>query len=139
MNPEELSHLNEMLERIQRLSISNSLVYDKIGLKADDREIYIPPTTHLVATVDDLTDVLDYDEATDMDEDVGSPTDNTLPTTNTGRWKATSTYDVYMVNTPNSPPRRRRRRRRGANGEPSRNNPTTDTAANDTEDPGEDL
>jgi hypothetical protein len=83
--------------------------------------------------------MLDYDEATDMDEDVGSPMENTLPPTNTDRWKATSMYDVYMVNTPNSPPRRRRRRRRGANGEPSGNNPTVDTAANDMEDPGKDL
>ena len=83
MNPEELSHLNEILDRIQSLSISNSSVYDKIGLKADDQGIYIPPTTHLVATVDDLTDMLDYDEETNMDEDVGSPTDNTMPPTNT--------------------------------------------------------
>ena len=28
---------------------------------ADDEEIQIPPTTHFVATVDDLTDILDYD------------------------------------------------------------------------------
>ena len=109
MDPEELSHLNEMLDHIQSLSISNSQtsVYDKIGLKADDREIYVPPTTHLVATVDDLTDVLDYDEATDMDEDVDSPTETTMPLVNTGRWSATSTYDVYIVDTPKPPSRHR--------------------------------
>jgi hypothetical protein len=55
----DLSQINEILDRIQDLAISSS-VYDKIGLKADVREIYVPPTTHLVATVDDLTDVLDY-------------------------------------------------------------------------------
>jgi hypothetical protein len=87
MIPEELSHLNEMLDRIRSLSISGgkTSIYDQIRLKADDREIYFPPTTNLVTTIDDLTDVLDYDEAIDMDEDVGSPMDNTLLPTNTGR------------------------------------------------------
>ena len=62
MNPEELSQLHEMLDYIQSLSISDgqTSVYDKIGLKADDQEIYVPPTTHLVAMINDLTDVLDY-------------------------------------------------------------------------------
>ena len=56
MNSEELSHLNEMLDRIESMSISNgkTSVYDQTGLKADDQEIYVPPTTHLVITVDDL-------------------------------------------------------------------------------------
>ena len=47
MDSKELSHLNEMLDRIQSMSISDdkTLVFDKIGLKANDREIYIPPTT----------------------------------------------------------------------------------------------
>ena len=49
-------------------------VYDQIRLKDDDREIYIPPTTHLVGTIDDLTNVLDYGEATDLDEDVDDAT-----------------------------------------------------------------
>ena len=31
------------------------------GWDADDEEIQSPPTTHLVAIVDDLTDMLDYD------------------------------------------------------------------------------
>ena len=44
------------------ISNGKTSVYDHIGLKADDRKIYIPPTTHLVATIDDLTDVLDYGE-----------------------------------------------------------------------------
>ena len=97
-----------MLDRILSMSISDgkASVYDQIGLRADDQEICIPPTTHLVATIDNLTDVLDYDEATDTDEDVTGPTENTSPLVNTGRWTATSTYDVYMVDTPNSPPRR---------------------------------
>ena len=71
MDPADLSHLNEILDRIQNLAISSS-VCDQIRCKADDRKIYVPPTTHLVATVEDLTDVLDYisEEAIDMDEDV---------------------------------------------------------------------
>ena len=73
--------------------------------------------------VDDLTDVLDCGEATDMDEDVRGPAEDTSPI---GRWTTTSTCDVYMVDTPNTPPRRRRRRGRGNNGEPSGNNATAD-------------
>ena len=48
------------------------MTYDQIRCKADDREIYVPPTTHLIAIFEDLTNVLNYgsDEATDMDEDV---------------------------------------------------------------------
>jgi hypothetical protein len=109
MNPDELSHLNEMLDRIQSMSISDgkTSVYNQIGLKADDREIYIPPTTHLVATIDDLTDVLDYGEPSDMEEDADDPIETTLPSVSAGKWTATSTYDVYMVDTPKSPPRRR--------------------------------
>ena len=44
-----------------------------IGLKnkLGSAEIFVPPATHLVATVEDLTDILDYasEEAVDMDED----------------------------------------------------------------------
>ena len=38
---------------------------------ADDEEICRPPTTHLVATVDDLTDMLDFDseDIDGMDDD----------------------------------------------------------------------
>ena len=67
---------------------------------------------------DDLTDVLDYDEATEMDEDVDGPTETTSPPVNTGKWTATSTYDVYMVDTPKNPSIHCRRRRRGTNGDP---------------------
>ena len=40
---------------------------------ADDEEIRRPPTTHLVATVDDLTDTLDFDseDIDGMDDDAG--------------------------------------------------------------------
>ena len=38
---------------------------------ADDEEIRDPPTTHLVATVDDLTNMLDFDS-----EDINGMDDN---------------------------------------------------------------
>ena len=39
----------------------------------DDKEIRPPHTTHLMATVDDLTDMLDYDseDIDGMDDDAG--------------------------------------------------------------------
>ena len=59
---------------------------------ADDEEISRPPTTRLVATVDDLTDMLDLDseDIDGMDDDAG---DEQEP-------PPTSSHDVYMVDTP---------------------------------------
>ena len=36
----------------------------RIGMRMMKKEIRRPPTTHLVATVDDLTDMLDFDSGT---------------------------------------------------------------------------
>lgn len=50
-----------------------------------------------------MTDTLNYGsyDGTDMDEDVyGNPEENMLATTHTGNWAATSTYGVYIVDTP---------------------------------------
>ena len=57
-----------------------------------------PPTTHLVATVDDLTDMLAFnsEDIGGMDNDAGDEQEP-LPT---GHWTPTSSYDVYMVDTP---------------------------------------
>ena len=51
-----------------------------------------------MTTVDDLTDMLDFDDEDidGMDDDAG---DNQEPTP-IGCWTATSTHDVYMVDTP---------------------------------------
>ena len=70
----------------------------KLEWEADDEEIRSPPTTHLIATVDDLTDVLDFDseDIDGMDDDAG---DDQEPAP-TGHWKATSSYDIYMVDIP---------------------------------------
>ena len=56
--------------------------------------------THFIATVEDLTDMLDYasEDIDDMDDDAGDEQGQDPPFT--GRWTVTSTYDVYMVDTP---------------------------------------
>jgi hypothetical protein len=68
------------------------------------REFCLPPTTHLVATIDDLTDTLDFDSdgINDMLEEAEEPLFASSPVApaNTGKWAAMSTYDVYMVDTP---------------------------------------
>ena len=57
-----------------------------------------PPTS--IATIDDLTDVLDYGskDIDGMDDDVDEEQGQDRPLT--GHWTATSSYDVYMVDTP---------------------------------------
>ena len=92
--------------------------------------------------VDDLTDVLEYDEAIDMNEDLDGPTKNTSPLINTSNWTATSTYDVYMVDTPRNPSRHQRRRGWGTNRDPSMNNAKANNGgaeADEADDQGEDL
>ena len=72
--------------------------YGQQGWDTDDEEIQSPPTTHFVATVDDLTDMLDFDseDIDGMDADEG---DDEEPAP-IGPWNATSSYDVYMVDAP---------------------------------------
>ena len=67
--------------------------------KAYDREFYVLPTTHLVATIDDLTDMRDYnlENAEYMDEEDGATTNANIAPPVTSRYSATSTYDIYMV------------------------------------------
>jgi hypothetical protein len=105
-SPVDLSFLDEMLDRIQKMNIADgpSTDQEQVGREANRGEFRVPPTTHLVATVEDLTDMLDYaSEETDyMDEEIYVPplTAPSLATSNTGKWTATSSYDVYMVDTP---------------------------------------
>ena len=72
--------------------------YGQHGWDADDEEICSPPTTHFVATIDDLTDMLDFDSENidGMDDDAGG--EEEPPPTE--RCMTTSSYDVYMVDTP---------------------------------------
>ena len=74
--------------------------YVRFEFDADDGEFCFPPATHFIATVDNLTDVLDYGfkEIDGMDDDADKEHGQDPPFT--GRWTATSSYDVYMVDTP---------------------------------------
>ena len=109
----------------------------------DDEEIRRPPTNHLVATVDNLTDMLDFDseDIDGMDDDAGDE-EEPLPT---GHWTTTSSYDIYMVDTPKEgngdetteddpskkQPKRRRQRRRSK----SRPGKSGDTGTGDNSTP----
>jgi hypothetical protein len=106
----------------------------------------------LIATVEDLTDMLDYasEDINGMDDDAGAEPAQNPPIT--GRWTATSTYDVYMVDTPKEdddgnqdliedkpievPPKRRRQRRRSRSRRGKESN--TGTGDNDTPENAED-
>ena len=63
-------------------------------------EHHFPPATHFIATVEDLTDTLDYgsEHIDGMDNDAEEEQNQNPPFT--GCWTATSSYDVYMVDTP---------------------------------------
>ena len=89
-----------MLNSLKSLSLSGDSWpnYVRPEWDTDGKEILYPPTTHLIATVDDLTDMLDFgsEDIVGMDDDAG---DEQEPPP-TGRWTATSSYDIYMVDTP---------------------------------------
>ena len=94
------SPFGNILNSLKSLSLSGEPWpdYGQDGRDVDNEEIQSPPTTHFVATVDDLTDVLNYDseDINGMDDDAG---DNQEPSL-TGHWKATSSHDIHMVDTP---------------------------------------
>ena len=64
--------------------------------KQATKEIHCPPTTHFIATVDNVSYMLNFDSDDTDGMDVGAG-DDSEPT---GRWTATSSYDIYMVDTP---------------------------------------
>ena len=94
------SPFGDVLNSLRSLSLSGEpwLNYVRLEWDADDEEIRCPPTTHLVASVDDLIDMLDFDseDIDGMDDDAG---DEQEPTP-IGHWIATSSHDVYMVGYP---------------------------------------
>ena len=94
------SPLGDVLNSLRSLSLSGDSWpnYVRLEWEADDEQIHSPPTTHLIATVDDLTDLLDFDseDIDGMDDDAGEEQEPAP----VGRWKATSSYDIYMVDTP---------------------------------------
>ena len=64
-----------MLNSLKILSLAGDPQPNSVrfGLGADDREFYFPPATHFIATVEDLTDMLDYgfEDIDGMDDDTG--------------------------------------------------------------------
>src|SRR4051812_14375519 len=70
-----LSLPRDILKSLKSLSLSGESWpdYDRQDWHADDEAIRSPPTTHLVATIDNLNDVLDFDseDIDGMDDDVG--------------------------------------------------------------------
>ena len=92
--------MDDLLNSLKYLSLSGDSWpnYVRLEWEADDKEIHSPPTTHLIATIDDSTDMLDFDS-----EDIDGMNDNAGEEQEpppTGRWTATSSYDIYMVDTP---------------------------------------
>ena len=69
------SPFGDILNSLKSLSLSGEPWPDYVQhvWDADDEEIQCPPTTHFVATVDDLTDMLDFDseDIDGMDDDAG--------------------------------------------------------------------
>ena len=94
------SPFGDILNSLKSLSLSEEPwpYYGQQGWDADDEEIRSPPTTHFVATVNDLTDMLGFDseDIDGMDTD-GEDEQEPVPI---GHWTTTSSHDVYMVDTP---------------------------------------
>ena len=67
------SPFGDVLSSLKSLSLleNSRSNYVRLEWEVDNEEFCIPPTTHFIATVDDLTDMLDYDseDIDDMDDD----------------------------------------------------------------------
>ena len=65
---------------------------------ADDREFRFPPTAHFIATVEDLTDMLDYgsDDIDGMDDDAGEEEPGTCHLPDAGRPLPRMTYTWWI-------------------------------------------
>ena len=128
-----------MLNSLRSLSLSGEpwSNYVRLEWDADDEEIRSPPTTHLVATIDDLTDMLNFDseDIDGMDEDAG---DKQEPAP-TGCRTAISSHDIYMVDTPkegngeetteDGPSKKQLKRRRQQRRSKSRHSKNSDNSA----------
>ena len=88
------SPLGDVVNSLKSLSLSGDSWPNYVQLEgeASDEEIRYPPTTHLIATVNDLTDMLDFDseDIDGMDDDAGEEQEPPP----TGRWTTTSSYDI---------------------------------------------
>src|SRR3954468_10981050 len=122
----QYSPFGDILNSLKSLSLSGEPRpnYGLRGWDSDDEEIQSPPTAHLIATVDDISNMLDFgSEDFDGMDDEGGDEQEPAPV---GRWTATSSYDIYTVDAPKDgdgdgtaeddtlkkQPKRRRQRRR---------------------------
>ena len=139
-----------MLNSLKNLSLEKGSQsnYVRFELEADDGDFCFPPATHFIATVDDLTDELDYgsEDIDGMDDDADKEQGQDPPLT--GCWRATSSYDVYMVDTPkkasdddkedpaaNKPPETQSKRRRPKRRSKSRRSKDSNTGARENSTP----
>ena len=78
-----------MLNSLKSLSLSGDSSPNYVRLRGEegDEEIHCPPTTHFIATIDDITDMLDIDSDDTDGMDVDAGDDSEPPPT--GRWTAT--------------------------------------------------
>ena len=94
------SPFGDVLNLLRSLSLSGEPWpnYVRLEWDVDHEGIRCPPTTHLVATVEDLTDMLNFDseDINGVDDDAGEEQEPPP----TGRWTATSSYDIYIWWTP---------------------------------------
>ena len=71
--PSKTSPLSKALDLMRSLVVTEGQRpnYAQPGLGAESGELYVPPTTHFIATVEDLTDMLDYgsEDIDGMDDD----------------------------------------------------------------------
>ena len=71
--PVHTSPLNKALDLMRSLTIIEGSLphYAQPALGAEIGEFHVPPTTHFIATVDDLTNMLDYasEDIEGMDDD----------------------------------------------------------------------
>ena len=93
------SPFGDMLNSLKSLSLSGDYGpnYVRPEWEAGDEGIRCPPTTHFIATIEDLTDVHDFssEDIDGMDDDVGEAPESL------GRGTTTLSHDIYMVDTPN--------------------------------------
>src|SRR4051812_27955282 len=96
----QCSPFGDILNSLKSLSLSGEPRPDSglQGWDSDDEEIQNPSTTHLIATVEDLTDMLDFgsEDLDGMDDEHG---DEPEPAP-TWHWLSTTHNDVLMVDTP---------------------------------------
>ena len=90
------SPLGDVLNSLKTLSLAGDSQqnYIRFELGVYDGVFCFPPTSHFIATVEDLTDMLDYgsEDIDGMDDDADEEHGQNPPST--GHWTATSSYDV---------------------------------------------